>query len=283
MMDAQAEGLTVHQPSSDDPLEAKPIDLGCGSHVPVRWSRFCALYEYERNTGRPRYVGEKAFPMPVIVQTVVGCWEFQGKHGRAPIVPMTVVAGSQGQLYGCKHDTGPPDVAYVARLRPGALDDMDEPLFNSQVLHGLSLPILKRSVAFETDDEFDSYIFEIFSYVSCASWGEQRLNKITRLRIQRIKRFIELNASENISLAGIAGCVDVTPFTCIRQFKKAMGITPHQYLDHVRLSHAKSLLRNRKLTIPEVASRVGIPDPFYFTRWFAKLAGAPPGRFRSLS
>jgi AraC-like DNA-binding protein len=270
--------------SGDGTLEAKPIDLGCGSHVPVRWSRFCALYEYERNTHRPKYAGEKIFPMPVIVQTVAGPWEFWGSKGRAAIVPTTVVVGGQGQLYGCKHDTGsrtgPPDVAYIARLRPGALDEMDEPLFDTQVLDRLSLPNLRQSATLETDDEFDSYIFQIFSYVSCASWGGQRLKKRARLRIQRIKRFIEANATENISLGDIAGCVDVTPYTCIRQFKDQMGVTPHQYLDQVRLSHAKLLLRNSGLTIPEVASRVGISDPFYFTRWFAKLAGAPPGRFR---
>jgi AraC-like DNA-binding protein len=287
-MDAQAERLTMRQPSSAEHLEAKPLDLGCGFHVPVRWSRFCALYEYERNTRRPTYVGEKVFPLPVIVQTVVGSWEFRGKNGRATIVPMTVVVGSVGQVYGCKHygckrDTGSPDVAYVVRLRAGALDELDEPLFKTQVLHELSLPSLKRSVACETDDEFDSYVFQIFSYVSRASWGERRLNKSSRLRIQRIKRFIEVNASDKISLGDIAGCVDVTPFTCIRQFKNEMGITPHQYLDHVRLSQAKSLLRNRKVTIPEVAARVGIHDLFYFNRWFAKLAGAPPGKFRNLS
>ena len=267
-------------------VEAKPIELGCGVHVPVRSSRFCSLYEYERSVHRLKYLGEKTFAMPTIVQTIAGPWEFRGKSGHTEVDHSTIVAGSQGAVYGCKHETAPktapPDVAYIARLKPGAIDE-DELIFDKQVLERLRLPALNRAVAFEDDDEFESCVFEIFNYVSHASLHDRRSRNTNRLRVQRIKRFIEAHVSENIGLDEIAKCVDVTPFTCIRQFKSATSITPHQYLDRVRMHEAKSLLKKRNVAIPEVAARVGMRDYFYFTRWFAKHAGLPPGKFRDLA
>ena len=260
--------------------EPKPIDLGCGAHVPVRWSRLCVLYRYERRMHASRFIGEKTFAFPMIAQTVSGVWEFHGKSGAATIDPSVVIAGSQGLHFGCKHSMEVPSVAHIVSLRPGALDETGEAVFDVQLLNIAVIPDLKRAIALETADEFDSFIFEVFGSVSQVSTNDSSSQRLVSIRIQRAKRFIEQNALENITIADIAASINVSPFTCLREFRCATGMSPHRYLDGVRLKSAKRFLGNRRLTIGEVGSRIGIHDRHYFTRWFVKQTGIPPQRFR---
>jgi AraC-like DNA-binding protein len=153
-------------------------------------------------------------------------------------------------------------------------------MFNTQVINGLALPDLGRCLSLETADEFDSFIFEVFGHVSTASLNGQRLLRRTSMRIQRAKRFIEQYAFEDISLGDIASSINVSPFTCLRQFRSATGETPHDYLSRLRLVRAQQLLRDRRLAIGEVAARIGIRDRSYFTRWFSRHVGMTPGKFR---
>lgn len=209
----------------------------------------------------------------------MGGWSFHGKKRPTPVDGGTVIAGSPGQHYGCKHARGACDAVCAISLLPGALDEADRAVFEAQVLDGLSLPTLERSLSIEGDDRFESFVFEIFDYVSRVSLRDGG-RKRSDFRVQRMKRFIEQHAYENITLGDIAACLDLSPFTCIRQFKSAMGVTPLRYLSRLRLNRAQALLKTRRLTIAEVAREVGIRDRCYFTRWFSNEAGISPDRFR---
>lgn len=262
--------------------EPKAVNIGCGYHVPVRWSRLCVLYTYEKQAQTSKYFEEKTFPMPMVTQTLSGIWEFHGERGRAVLDRTTVVVGLPGTNFGCRHEAAHPTTAYIAYLKPGALDQGDEPLFGEQVMTGLRLPDLKRALSLETVDEFDSFIFEAFGLASCVSLGGHPRRERSHIRVQRMKRFIEHHAFESITLSDLATCLDLSPFTCMRLFKSRMGLTPQRYLNDLRLVRAQELLRDRRLTIADVAFRVGIRDRFYFTRWFSKKVGVPPQRFREI-
>jgi AraC-like DNA-binding protein len=51
-------------------------------------------------------------------------------------------------------------------------------------------------------------------------------------------------------------------------------------LDEVRRSHAETLLRDPRLSIDEVAERVGYADTSNFTRAFRRWTGKTPAVFR---
>jgi len=260
--------------------EPRPVDLGCGMHIPIRWSSLCVLYRYEPAEHASRRVDDKVFRFPMVGQTLSGTWEFRGKRGGATVSPQTIVAGTPGLHFGCKHEKNASNPGYIACLQGGALDPQ-EPMFDTQVVDRLRVPDLARCLAVESTDEFDSFIFEVFGHVSRVSLDGDRLFQRS-LRIERAKRFIEQHAFEEIALADIAASISVSPFTCLRQFKLATGMTPHKYLNRLRAQRAQQLLRNERLTIGEIASRVGIRDRFYFTRWFSREVGVSPGRYRNI-
>ena len=67
-----------------------------------------------------------------------------------------------------------------------------------------------------------------------------------------------------------------------RLFHKNYGLTPLEYLNAQRLERAKSLLRNPRLTVAEVAYQSGFRDPGYFARKFRQQTGITPVQFRRM-
>lgn len=68
-----------------------------------------------------------------------------------------------------------------------------------------------------------------------------------------------------------------------RQFKKALGLTPHEYLTQLRMEYAKHLLTDERgecMDISEVAYRAGYYDPLYFSRAFRKYTGVAPSNWK---
>jgi AraC-like DNA-binding protein len=69
------------------------------------------------------------------------------------------------------------------------------------------------------------------------------------------------------------------PHLC-RVFKKAYGISPITYLNNQRMERACMLLRDTETPISEIAESVGIDNPAYFSRLFAKYTRMSPRDYR---
>lgn len=65
-----------------------------------------------------------------------------------------------------------------------------------------------------------------------------------------------------------------------RCLKKYTGMTPLQYVQHLRISQAMVLLEQTSLTVQEVAEQVGIPSASFFGRLFRDRTGISPGQYR---
>ena len=70
----------------------------------------------------------------------------------------------------------------------------------------------------------------------------------------------------------------VSPAHLSKIFKEATGLSPIHYLIHVRLKHAKELLKQEEWTIKEVAQAVGYQDAYHFSKLFKKYYGTAPSQ-----
>jgi AraC family transcriptional regulator len=108
-----------------------------------------------------------------------------------------------------------------------------------------------------------------------------RISSQPRAVVQAVD-FIHDNYAMDLSLSDIAAAAHLSPFHLSRIFKKATGVTPHQYLLQVRVNSARSLLSagagNRSLA--EVAAAVGFSDQSHLTRHFKRLLGVTPKQLR---
>jgi AraC family transcriptional regulator len=73
----------------------------------------------------------------------------------------------------------------------------------------------------------------------------------------------------------------MSPAHFARLFKQATGRTPHQYVLHCRLEHAKQLLAETTLPLSEIACQVGCADHSHLTRLFRRYVGLSPKAYRT--
>ena len=82
------------------------------------------------------------------------------------------------------------------------------------------------------------------------------------------------------SLAVIAG-MSRTAFAV--SFSEALGTSPFQYLTEWRITEAKRLLQDRRLSVAAVAEQLGYQSEAAFRRTFKRVEGVGPGEIRRKS
>ncbi len=65
-----------------------------------------------------------------------------------------------------------------------------------------------------------------------------------------------------------------------RVFCKRVGMLPKLYVDRMKLNHAASLLTETRLSIADIAEKLGYTDQYHFNRRFKDVMGVSPGQYR---
>ena len=99
-------------------------------------------------------------------------------------------------------------------------------------------------------------------------------------RLKRVLRLIEADLDRDLSLAVLANESGYSRSHFLRMFRSATGFTPHQYLVFRRIEKAKSLMKNSKATLVEIALDCGFSSHAHFTRAFQKTLNVAPSYFR---
>lgn len=100
--------------------------------------------------------------------------------------------------------------------------------------------------------------------------------------IQSVKDYIDQHYTEKISLDALAQIFYINKFHLTRVFKMVYGISINSYIQQLRITQAKHLLRFSDLPVQAVAQKCGIDDANYFSRMFKKVEGVSPGGFRRM-
>lgn len=96
--------------------------------------------------------------------------------------------------------------------------------------------------------------------------------------VKRACDYIQQNYIENLSLKKLAQIACLSPFHFQREFKKHVGITPHEYVSDLKISKSKQMLLESK-NISDVALHFGFFDQSHFSRVFKKTVGVSPGNY----
>lgn len=91
--------------------------------------------------------------------------------------------------------------------------------------------------------------------------------------------YMEQNYREKITVEELAARSGYSASHFARQFTRAYGVSPIQYLNSIRILHAKNLLRTAQYTMSEIAQKCGFSNVYYFSRCFKQLTGTPPTKW----
>lgn len=106
------------------------------------------------------------------------------------------------------------------------------------------------------------------------------LNKKNHKEIQVVKNFMKVNYHKNITLDDLVELVHINKFYLIRIFKQEVGMSPIDYLIHVRIDEAQKMLRNTNIAIADIAHLVGFQSPSHFSKTFRELSNMTPSQYR---
>lgn len=121
-----------------------------------------------------------------------------------------------------------------------------------------------------------------FSFICRLAQGISGFSsKFSLLTINAMK-IIENEFSQIRGLSEIAERLDVSQEHLSRTFSRETGCALIDRLTRKRLSHAVSLLRDKKLTIDQIAYECGFSCGNYFTKTFKKVLGISPKNFRNM-
>lgn len=93
--------------------------------------------------------------------------------------------------------------------------------------------------------------------------------------------YIQQNFTRKISLKEFGNQFHLSEKYISRYFKEHFHITISQYINHLRMEHARQLLQETTLPVTEVAMRCGYENVSYFIRSFKKMYGNPPLKYRN--
>jgi AraC family transcriptional regulator, transcriptional activator of pobA len=91
---------------------------------------------------------------------------------------------------------------------------------------------------------------------------------------------IDRHLGEPLSLRDVASELGITPGHLTTVVRRRTGRTVQEWIIERRMAEARSLLSDTELPVAEIARRVGMSDPGYFSRQFRRTHGMSPRDWR---
>lgn len=124
-----------------------------------------------------------------------------------------------------------------------------------------------------------SYVLEILIHLSRHLVTKEDPTR-TAL-VQKIMTFLHDNYSDRITLDTLTDTFAINRTTINNEFTKATGYSVIDYLIHLRIDIACTMLRDTRIPITEIMYRVGYNDSSSFWRTFKKINNMSPSEFRN--
>jgi AraC family transcriptional regulator len=241
----------------------------------------------------PRF--EEAHERVSIAAVLSGVFTYRCGNGRAVLTPGALLLGEAGGCFECGHEHGSGDRCVSFHFAPGFVDEVLAGLRGAgragflraglpPLEHLSPLMTQARALASGPDPLLAeqlglNLLAAAFRLDQDAEVAPASLDQ--EARAVRAVRIIEDRYAEPLTIAGLAAEVGLTRRRLAGAFRRAIGVSPYNYILSRRLQAAAERLRSSADSVLDVALDAGFGDLSEFTRRFAARYGRPPGRYRA--
>ncbi|MBO0883075.1 MAG: helix-turn-helix domain-containing protein [Mycobacterium sp.] len=97
----------------------------------------------------------------------------------------------------------------------------------------------------------------------------------------RLEEYVDDRLADRPTSAELAAVLRLSPDYFRRRFRQTFGLAPRTWLVRRRIQQAMSRLDESDATISDIATALGYPDVFLFSRQFKLITGVSPRAWRS--
>jgi AraC family transcriptional regulator len=231
-----------------------------------------------------------------IAAVIEGTFTCKAEHGEALLHPGALLFGNHGACFACGHDHSRGDRCISFNFAPDAFAEIAASAAGSSRFafpaamapaHKASTPILVAAEAIGGDaeplrvEETAMRLAEtVVATISGHAASTAPVSALEHRRIADVLRHIEDHAADPLDLDALAGVARLSKYHFLRVFRRAIGMTPYQFLLNVRMRRAAVRLARPSETILRIAFDVGFGDLSTFNKSFREIFGMSPSAFR---
>ena len=108
-------------------------------------------------------------------------------------------------------------------------------------------------------------------------------NGLASDKLRQTLDYINAYLDRDLSLEVMARQVDMSRCYFAAQFKQAMGISPHQYVNQQRVKKAQQLLQKKERSLLAIALDCGFASQSHFNKVFRQYVGTTPKKYQEQS
>lgn len=138
-----------------------------------------------------------------------------------------------------------------------------------------------RSSDYMRDMRINQLLSELMVCIMSESWHpEDRTSAPKRASVVEIKEYLEQHYADRLTLDELSSAFFINKYYLAKTFKNQFGLPISTYLQNIRITKAKQLLRFSTKTVAEIGYEVGLGAPAYFSRVFKNVEGVSPKTYR---
>lgn len=164
------------------------------------------------------------------------------------------------------------------RFIPVQHASISNPTLFTQYCRTMKTLMDKNVFLLEKEQELTEMIRQLFRQVCHPDPKESTLSQ-NGIDIANAKNILAGNLHQDLTLAEVARQLYINPYTLIRQFKAATGITPHAYRMNCRIERARQLLQEGE-DIADTAYACGFFDQSHLHRHFKSMTTVTPQSYK---
>jgi len=255
-----------------------------------------SLYEVVCHAGPGDRPFEERHRGVSISAVVAGSFTYTADTGRALLHPGALLLGNDGACYRCGHEHVRGDrcvslqlsSAYFGEIAASAAGSSRFrfpwamlPATRATLPHSVMLEAGSRARdPLHLEERLVGFAAAALRTLSGAAAVAQQVSAADTRRVSRVLSHIEAHSSEPLDLDRLASIAATSKFHFLRIFRRAVGLTPYQFLLSMRLRRAALKLLSSPEPVSAIAFESGFGDLSTFNSAFRARFGTNPLNFR---